>query len=192
MVQSISSGINQLLERLRNDQSEDGAWHYPFETGISTDCYMIILLRTLGIDEENLIQQLTDRILSKQGNNGAWRLFYDERMGNISATCEAFYALLYSGYYQKDDKRLVAAKKFILAHGGIKKVHMFTKIMLAMTGQYKWPTFFLIPLEFILLPPSFPVNFYQLSVFGRANLLPIMILADQKGSSLFSVEKTNY
>lgn len=182
MVQSISSGMNQLLERLRNDQSEDGAWHYPFETGISTDCYMIILLRTLGIDEENLIQQLTDRILSKQGNNGAWKLFYDEGRGNISATCEAYYALLYSGYYQKDDKRLVAAKKFILAHGGIEKVHMFTKIMLAMTGQYKWPTFFPIPLEFILLPPSFPVNFYQLSVFGRANLLPIMILADQKFS----------
>lgn len=182
MTRSISSGITKLLEILRKDQSEDGAWHYPFETGISTDCYMIILLRTLEIDEEKLILELTERILSKQGKNGAWKLYYDEGKGNITATCEAYYALLYSGYYEKKDIRLRAARRFILANGGIEKAHMFTKIMLAITGQYKWPAFFPIPLDFILLPSSFPVNFYQLSVYGRANLLPIMIMADEKFS----------
>lgn len=182
MTRSISSGITKLLEILRKDQSEDGAWHYPFETGISTDCYMIILLRTLEVDEEKLILELTERILSKQGKNGAWKLYYDEGKGNITATCEAYYALLYSGYYEKKDIRLRAARRFILANGGIEKAHMFTKIMLAITGQYKWPAFFPIPLDFILLPSSFPVNFYQLSVYGRANLLPIMIMADEKFS----------
>lgn len=176
----IMAGINSLIEKARNDQTPDGSWNYPFETGISTDCYMIILLRTLDIHDENLIKQLTERILSKQEENGAWKLFYDEPGGNLSATVEAYYALLYSGYYSKEEQQLRLAKRYVLANGGIENTHMFTKIMLALTGQYKWPGVFLVPVETILLPLSFPVNFYSFSEYGRANIAPLMILADKK------------
>lgn len=173
-------GMDWLIEMLRNDQSPDGSWKYPFETGTSTDAYMIILLRSLELNDEELIQGLTRRIISRQEKNGAWKLFYDEGEGNLSATVECYYALLYSGYYSKYDKQLVAAKRFILAKGGLEEVSMFTKIMLALTGQYKWPAFSPLPIEVILLPHIFPINFYSFSVFGRANLTPIMILADKK------------
>lgn len=175
-------GIDWIIENLRKDQSPDGSWTYPFETGISTDAYMIILLRTLEINDEELIQGLAERILSKQLANGAWKLFYDEGEGNLTATLESYYALLYSGYYDKNDKRLRLAKKFILANGGIEEVSMFTKVMLSITGQYKWPASPPLPVEIILLPLVFPINFYSFSVFGRANLTPIMILADKKFS----------
>ena len=75
---SISKGIHRIIDILRQDQSPSGAWNYPFETGIATDCYMIILLRTLGIHEENLIKRLTERILSRQEKSGGWKLFSDE------------------------------------------------------------------------------------------------------------------
>ncbi|MER2090303.1 MAG: squalene--hopene cyclase, partial [Sporosarcina sp.] len=172
--------IRQLIKQLKGDQTPDGSWNYPFETGISTDSYMIILLRSLEINDENLIGELTERILSKQEANGAWKLFHDEGDGNVSATIEAYYSLLYSGYVSKDDYRLVAAKKFILTNGGLEKSHMLTKIMLALTGQYPWPAYFPIPVEIILLPLHFPINFFDLSVYGRANLAPIMILANTK------------
>ncbi|CCG45758.1 MULTISPECIES: hypothetical protein [Halobacillus] len=45
---------------------------------------MIILLRTLNLHEEELIQQLTARIISRQERNGAWKLFNDEESGNLS------------------------------------------------------------------------------------------------------------
>jgi sporulenol synthase len=173
-------GIRWIIDLLRRDQSPDGSWNYPFETGVSTDAYMIILLRTLEINDEELIQGLASRIMSKQEKNGAWKVFHDEKEGNIATTLESYYGLLYSGYFKKDDQRIKAAKKFILAHGGIEKVNIFTKIMLAISGQYKWPSFFPIPIEVILLPLSFPVNFYQFSVYGRVNLAPILILADKK------------
>ncbi|WML26080.1 squalene--hopene cyclase [Neobacillus sp. OS1-33] len=173
-------GIDWIIERLRKDQSPDGSWNYPFETGLSTDAYMIILLRTLELNDEELIQGLVSRILSKQEKNGAWKLYYDEGDGNLSATVEAYYALLYSGYTKKDDKRLRAAKRFILSKGGLEEVSIFTKVMLSLTGQYIWPDFSPLPIEFILLPHYFPINFYSLSVFGRANLTPIILLADNK------------
>ncbi|WP_042355471.1 squalene--hopene cyclase [Bacillus rubiinfantis] len=180
-------GINWLIETLRNDQSHDGSWNYPFDTGISTDAYMIILLRSLEIDEEELIKGLCKRILSKQTRYGTWKLFYDEGKGNVTATLEAYYALLYSGYYSKTDKRLELAKKFIKTNGGIEAVSIFTKIMLAITGQYKWPNHSPLPIEMILLPPIFPINFFSFSIFGRANLTPIMILA-AKNYSLKTVK----
>ena len=177
---AVKAGIDWIIEMLRKDQSPDGSWDYPFETGISTDAYMIILLRTLEINDEELIEGLTKRILSRQEKNGAWKLFYDEGSGNLGATVEAYYALLYSGYYQKEDTRLRAAKKFILANGGLEEVGMYTKVMLSLTGQYKWPAFSPLPIEVVLLPLHFPINFYSFSVFGRANLTPIMIIADKK------------
>ncbi|MGM0900868.1 MAG: squalene--hopene cyclase [Bacillota bacterium] len=182
MERKVVHGMEVIIETLKQYQSPNGSWNYPFETGISTDCYMIILLRSLEINEENLIKALTKRILSKQEDNGAWKLFYDEGEGNLSATVEAYYALLYSGYYRKNDLRLRNAKKFILKNGGLENAHMFTKIMLAVTGQQKWPKFFPIPVEMILLPQSFPINFYSFSEYGRTNLTPIMILADKKFS----------
>jgi sporulenol synthase len=171
-----------IIERLGSDQSPDGSWDYPFETGLSTDAYTIILLRTLEIEDEDLVKGLTARILSKQEKNGAWKIFYDEGNENLTATLECYYALLYSGYYQKDDPRLKKAKAFILANGGLEEANQFTKIMLAMTGQLKYPRFFPLPVEVMLLPPQFPIDFYSFSVFGRANITPIMILMDKKFS----------
>ncbi|MBM7716961.1 sporulenol synthase [Bacillus thermophilus] len=179
--------IRRITEELKARQSSDGSWNFPFETGTSTDAYMIILLRTLEINDEDLIRELTQRLLSRQEKNGAWKLYYDEGDGNLTATVEAYYALLYSTYYSTSDPQMRAAKKFIVKNGGIQKSHMFTKIMLALTGQYQWPAFFPIPVELILLPLSFPIHFYDISVFGRANLAPIMILATKKYS-----KKTKY
>ncbi|NHM31253.1 squalene--hopene cyclase [Neobacillus terrae] len=176
----MANSINILIEKLRKDQSPDGSWNYPFETGITTDAYMIILLRTLEINDEVLIQDLSERLLSKQKANGAWKLFHDEEDGNLSATVEAYYALLYGGLYKKSDTRLRAAKRFIVSKGGLEKTGMFTQVLLTLTGQMKWPALFPFPIEIILLPMSFPLNFFSFSVFGRANLTPIMILANRR------------
>ena len=176
----IDNKIRLLIDIVKKDQSPDGSWDYPFETGVATDCYMIILLRTLEINDEDLIKELNDRILAKQEKNGAWKLFYDEGDGSLSATVEAYYALLYSGYIVKNDIRLKKAKNYIRSKGGIMKTGIFTKIMLSLTGQYQWPAFFPIPPEIMLLPLSFPINFFSFSIYGRANLCPIMILASKK------------
>lgn len=182
MRQRIEAEINRLVDAIIKKQNIDGTWDFPFETGIATDCYMIILLRTLEIHDEQFIQSLVERILSKQEENGAWKLFYDEENGNLSTTVEAYYALLYSGFIDKNNTKMRLARKFIINHGGIVKVNMFTKVMLALTGQIKWPRSFPLPIEFILLPTTFPLNFFDFSVYARVNLTPILISADRKFS----------
>ncbi|SDH21651.1 sporulene cyclase [Alteribacillus persepolensis] len=181
-MKQIQAEINRLVNILVKEQNHDGSWSCPFETGIATDCYMIILLRTLEINDEDLIYALVRRILMKQEKNGAWKLFHDEEKGNLSATVEAYYAVLYSGYRTKHDQSMFLAKQFILKNGGLKEINMFTKVMLALTGRYKWPSHFPMPVELILLPTSFPVNFFDFSVYARSNLTPIFIAADYRFS----------
>ena len=177
---AVEEEIQRLSNILIKEQNSNGSWSYPFETGISTDCYMIVLLRSLEINDEDFIQALMRRILSKQEKNGAWKLFYDEGEGNLTATVEAYYALLYSGYVKKTDPNMRLARRFILKNGGLKKINMFAKVMLALTGQYKWPRQFSVPIEMILLPLSFPVNFFDFSMAARVNLTPILIAADNR------------
>ncbi|WP_309144712.1 hypothetical protein [Bacillus sp. EB600] len=169
------------MQFLIKDQDPDGSWSYPFDTGIETDCYMIILLRLLEIDDEDFIQMLVNKIKSKQEQNGAWKLFYDEGDGNLALTIEAYYALLYSGI-EKDADNMKKAKQFILKNGGIEKVNILTRVMLSLTGQCRWPRFFPIPVEILLIPAWSPIHFFDLSIPARANITPILILMDYKYS----------
>lgn len=112
---NVEGQINDLINKLISEQAEDGSWKYPFETGILTDCCMIILLRTLQLEEdEDLIKSLTRRILNEQYEDGAWRLFLDEERGNISLTVSSYYALQISGYIDRDNPNLLQAKNSLL------------------------------------------------------------------------------
>lgn len=173
----VNKEMNRIMKQLIRDQSKDGAWRYPFETGIATDCSMIILLRTLEIEDEAFIKELVERIAGEQQEDGSWKLFHDQKNGNLTSTVEAYYALLYSGYRDRKDKDIQAARRFILANGGAGEVHQFLKIMLALTGQCEWPHF-PINIEVMLIPDTFPINLFDLSVYGRANIIPFLILAN--------------
>ncbi|MGP4074304.1 hypothetical protein [Halobacillus sp. K22] len=151
------------MKLLKEQQTMDGSWDYPFETETITDAYMIILLRTLNLHEEELIQRLTKRIISRQERKEAWKLFHDEENGNLSSTIEAYYALLFTGIYKRDDISLEKARTFIKKHGGLENASMFTKILLSLTGQYRWSDKFPVPIEVILRPPSFPIQLYDIS-----------------------------
>lgn len=178
-MQHVQPEINRLTAILQNSQGKDGSWHDPFETNIVVDAYMIILLRVLEINDEKLIQSLVKRIESKR-ENGVWKLFADEKDGNLSLTTEAYYALLYSGLKNKEDPNMRKARRFILEKGGLKQTKMFTRLMLTVTGQYKWPLLFPIPIEAVLLPPTFFVNMFDISIYARVHFMPIVLLGEKK------------
>ncbi|WP_349407460.1 squalene--hopene cyclase [Pseudalkalibacillus sp. SCS-8] len=180
MVGAIEQEINRIVNILLRDQKEDGSWDYAFDTGIITDTYTIILLRTLGINDEYLILSLMERILKKQEKDGSWKLFRDQAEGDLSTTIQAYNALLFSEYIGKDDPPLKKAKQFIIKNGGIGESGTFTKILLAVTGQFDWNDLVPVPIEILLLPKTSPLQFYDISVFGRANIAPILILREKK------------
>ena len=172
--------INTITTYLMNTQAADGSWCYCFESATATDCYMIILLRHLNIPDHTLIYQLARRLISRQEDSGAWKLFYDEPEGNLSATIECYYALLLSGYKNKDDPQMVKARDYILARGGPHQANALTKSVLCLTGQYPWENTPEFPVEMILLPTWMPINIYDFVSYTRVHLAPLMICRDKK------------
>lgn len=156
----VNEEIRRMRVRLEHWQHQDGSWRFCFENSLLTDAYMIIVLRTLEIPQEALIKQLHDRIAAEQGSNGAWKVYHDEADGNLDATVNAYFALLYSGYSHKTDETMMKAARFISSKGGIKQVKpCLRRFFLATAGQYPWPSSMMIPLEFLLLPSTAPINF---------------------------------
>ncbi|WP_168122887.1 prenyltransferase/squalene oxidase repeat-containing protein [Paenibacillus sp. HB172176] len=183
LIQPVNEEIGRLSDMLSNSQHIDGAWRYCFENGTSIDAYVIIILRILQAEnEEELIQKLHSRILAEQKPNGCWKLFFDEEEGNLSATIDAYYGLLFSGFSKPSDEAMQRARRFIQMKGGIGKAEAtLTKALLAATGQMKWPlSISSIPIEALLLPSSFPVHFFSFSGYARVHLAPMLIMADLK------------
>lgn len=181
VLSKVDEEMDRLTATLIQKQEPDGTWHFCFENGIIIDAYVIILFQTLNIENEVLIRQLHDRILAEQQPEGCWKLHFDEDEGNLSASIEAYYALLYSGYSVRTDEPMQRAKCFIQSKGGLGKVtSILTKIILAATGQMKWPaSISSIPLEVLLLPTFSPINFFEFSGYSRVHLTPMLIMADR-------------
>jgi sporulenol synthase len=176
----LQSAQSTLIGHLQKLQKDDGSWNFCFENSLMTDANMIILLSSLGVNDKELIGRLNSRVLNLQTEEGAWKLFSDEKDGNLSATVEAYFALAYSKALDMNDPRMIKARRFIKNNGGIDNAHSLTKFMLAANGQYDWDRFFPVPIELLLLPKSFIVNFWDFSGHARVHMTPLMILKNRK------------
>ncbi|RRJ64766.1 squalene--hopene cyclase [Paenibacillus oralis] len=183
-ITGIREEIRRWSEELVQRQEPDGTWRFCFENGTTLDAGVIVLFRSLNAGSEALIRSLHDRILAAQQPEGCWRWYRDDAEGHLSATIEAYYALLYSGYSRREDESLQRAKRYILERGGIgKATSLLTKALLAATGQREWPaSLSLIPIEMLLLPSSFPLSFYDFSGYSRVHLVPLLIMAERSYS----------
>lgn len=177
----LNQSIYSFVDKLKNTQNSDGSWKYCFEGGLMTDAFMIITLRALDSkNEETLIKNLSERLLLTQSKEGTWKAYPDEEDGNLSATIQAYCALLFSGFVSQDHPALKKAEQFIKEKGGLNNAHFMTKWMLAVNGLYPWPTLFYVPMTFLLIPASFPFNFYQFSAYARIHFIPMMVAANKK------------
>ncbi|HHW36279.1 MAG TPA: squalene--hopene cyclase [Bacillales bacterium] len=171
--------INNLIDQIKRSQSSDGSWRLCFESGPMTDAYFLMILRILKHDDEELIKKLYNRLINTQQTNGAWKLFNDEE-GNLSATIEAYTALLYSGHARSTDENMKKAERFVIAHGGIENAHPSTKFMLALHNLYPWPKYFPFSLFLLKMPAFFPIHFNKFSSYIRVHFAPVLILGHKK------------
>ena len=177
--------LERKLEELTRDalkhQQENGAFRFCFENSLLTDAMMIVLIRMLDLPEKSLLNALLQRLLSKQSKEGYWKLYEDDQ-GNLSATVQAYYSLLYSGEIPAEKTEMKKAKHYIQKWGGIERVDSMTAVFLALNGQLKWPRLGHFPLLFLLIPQISPISFYDLSSYARAHFAPILLCQDLRYS----------
>jgi sporulenol synthase len=179
-MRKLEKEIFRRCNELLSLQKPDGTWRFCFENSLITDAYMLILLRNMEYRNEKFIKQITDRILSQQSEDGLWRVYPDEEPANLSATIQAYTALLYSQYFKSNDDKLKSSKQFIIQNGGLKEANLLTKVYLAMNGLYEWPDVPIDPAILFSLPMTAPINQYDISSYARAHFAPVLLMADEK------------
>lgn len=179
---ALEKEIYRRCNELISLQNQDGTWSFCFENSVITDAFMLMMTQTLEMNNERLILQLTDRIFSQQSDDGLWRIYPDEKDGNLSSTIQAYVALLFSKKISVSDPRLISAKDFIIQKGGFKNCNLITRAFLAMNGLYDWPSLPINPAVLFSLPITAPINMYDISSYARAHFAPVFLMAYEKKS----------
>ncbi|RXY99043.1 prenyltransferase/squalene oxidase repeat-containing protein [Fictibacillus sp. S7] len=169
----LKEGIHARRNMLLSMQQEDGSFRFCFENPVTTDAYLLVLLVLFNWKDHHLKDVLARRILSKQSSDGTWRVYPDEKKGNLSVTIEAYCALCYYGQ-DIHDENMQRARSFILSEGGFKKATLLTKAFLSMNGILPWPRLPFDPGLLIDLPAISPLQFFDLSSFARIHFVPMI------------------
>ncbi|MGB9080396.1 MAG: squalene--hopene cyclase [Desulfuromonadaceae bacterium] len=173
--------LDRSIERTRDffirEQMPDGYWWAELESNVTITAEYIMLFHFLGMVDRPRERKMTHYILSKQTKEGAWSIWFGGP-GDLSTTIEAYFALKLAGY-TADDPIMCNARDFILSKGGILKARVFTKVFLALFGEFSWLGVPSMPIEFMMLPEWAYFNVYELSSWSRSTIIPLSIVMSE-------------
>lgn len=179
---SETSQLRQTLDRavqwLLEHQDEEGWWCGELETNVTMTAEHVLLFRFLNLSLEPIKDGAIRHILKQQRNDGSWALYFGGP-ADLSTTIEAYVALKVLGV-DPDFDAMQQARKVIYQQGGVAKARVFTKIWLALFGQYPWSGIPSMPPELIYLPPWIPFNLYDFACWARGTIAPLLIVISRR------------
>ena len=176
--ETVSDAVERAQGYFLRTQHPRGYWWGELESNSSMEAEFILLNHFLGTTDEGQRRKLVNYILKVQRPDGTWGQYYGAP-GDLSTSVECYFALKLSGL-SPEDPRMVKAREFILSRGGVPRARIFTKIWLALFGQWDWQGLPAMPPELMLLPNWFPINIYEFSSWARATIVPLLIVMDVK------------
>lgn len=177
-MQGVEKAIHRAQEYVLSIQHPLGYWVGELEADSTLTSEYLMLRRFLGRVDQDLERKAANYLRAKQLPDGGWDLFPGSP-SDISATVKAYFALKLVGH-GPDEPFMAKARENILAKGGVTKANVFTKITLALFGQYDWRGIPAMPIEIMLLPRQSYFNIYEVSYWSRTVIVPLCILMDLK------------
>lgn len=167
---ALAAGRDYLLSL----QHPDGWWKGELETNVTMDVEDLLLRQFLGIRTAAETEQAARWIRSQQRPDGTWANFYGGP-GDLSTTVEAYTALKLAGD-DVDAEHMAVARDWILARGGLESTRVFTRIWLALFGEWSWDELPAMPPELVLLPKWFPLNVADWGCWARQTVVPLTVV----------------
>ena len=177
-VDNLHRAIDRCHEFFRRNQYADGYWWGELESNPTMEAEYLMLSHFLGKTDPERWRKLCNHILRRQQQDGSWGLYYSAP-GDLSTSVECYFALKLAGH-SPDSPEIVKARSFILSRGGVPRTRVFTKIWLALFGQWDWKGVPHLPPEMILVPPTLPFNVYDFSAWSRPTIVPMMIILSHR------------
>ena len=178
LADQVWESIERTCRYFTRSQHPEGYWWFELESNVTITAEYLMLLVFAGIRDEEKTAKMVRHILRQQRSDGTWAIFKGGK-ADISTTVEAYFALKLAGY-SSEDPRLEKAGQFVLANGGLSRTRVFTKIFLALFGQYDWKSIPSVPVEINLLFSWLPFSIYSFSSWARATFVPLSVVLDGK------------
>ena len=184
----LDQSIQKALDWSVKNQAAEGYWIGNIDTNCCMEAEWVMAMHFLGIRNNPKQPRIIKAILSEQRQDGSWEIYYKAPTGDINTTVECYTALKIAGI-DPGSQVMTKAREWILAHGGLKHIRVFTKYWLALLGQWPWEHTPNLPPEIIFLPPWMPINIYRFSSWARATLVPLTLLCSKRPVRPLSPDK---
>ena len=166
--------IQGARESLLGLQKDDGHWCAELEGDTILESEYVLCLHFLGRADEGRAHKAANYLREKQGADGGWA-GYPGGPADVSASVKAYLVLKLMGD-DPDAAHMARARQLIRDLGGLDACNSFTKLYLAIFGQYPWSKCPAVPPELMLLPRSFYFNLYAMSSWSRAIVVPLSMI----------------
>src|SRR5207245_785542 len=120
------------------------------ETNVCMAAEYLLLTHFLGVQDDARWAKIANYLGEQQRPDGTWAIYHGG-LPDLNATVESYFALKLAGI-PADGPAMRKARDWVVSAGGVPMTRVFTKIWLALFGQWDWRGVPVLPPELIFLP----------------------------------------
>ncbi|MEQ4204181.1 squalene--hopene cyclase [Actinopolymorpha sp. B9G3] len=174
LLHQADAALDRAVDHLLGLQDPGGWWKGELETNVTMDAEDLLMRQFLGIRTPEQTEESARFIRGRQRADGSWANSWFGP-GDLSTTAEAYVALKLAGD-DPEAAHMALAREFVLAGGGLERTRVFTRIWLALFGEWSWDDVPAMPPELVFLPNWVPFNLYDWACWARQTVVPLTIL----------------
>ncbi|MGI8576630.1 MAG: squalene--hopene cyclase [Nocardioidaceae bacterium] len=183
---ALEATLDRAVHHLLSRQHHDGWWRGLLETNVTMDAEDLMMRQFLGVRTAKQTRASAVWIRGQQRFDGSWTNFFDGP-ADPSTTAEAYIALRLAGD-DPTEPHMMRARSVVLEHGGLESTRVFTRIWLALFGQWSWDDLPALPPELVFAPRWVPLNLYDFACWARQTIAPLTMLATLRPQRDLGVE----
>ncbi|HWL54462.1 MAG TPA: squalene--hopene cyclase [Chthoniobacteraceae bacterium] len=170
----LQATIGRTQEYFFSEQKEGSYWIGELFVDVTLIADMVAFYHWWDRVDLEWERKAVNHIFSKQLPEGGWNI-YPNGPAEVNATIKAYLALKLAGI-EEEDPRMLKARAVAYSLGGVPRMNTFSKLYLALLGLVEWRHVPTIPCEVLLIGKWFHVNFWEMSNWTRAMLVPLAII----------------
>ncbi|MBI2929259.1 MAG: squalene--hopene cyclase [Verrucomicrobia bacterium] len=170
----LETAIRRSQDYLLGEQTADGYWVGELMVDATLVADKVAYHHWNGKVDPAWERKAVNHIFLMQLPDGGWNIYHGGP-SEVNATIKAYLALKLAGV-PTTDPRMLRAREVAQNLGGVPRMNTFSRLYLALLGLFPWKYVPTIPVEVILLGKWFRVNFWDMSNWTRAMLVPLAII----------------
>jgi squalene-hopene/tetraprenyl-beta-curcumene cyclase len=173
-LEKVLAATRRSQDFLLSEQKPEGYWVGELMVDSTLVSDMVVFHHWDGSVDKEWQRKAVNHLFSMQLPDGGWNIYHNGP-SEVNATIKGYLALKLCGVSVRDP-RMLKAREMALHLGGVPRMNTFSKLYLALIGLFPWEYVPTIPCEVLFLGKWFHVNFWDMSNWSRAMLVPLAII----------------